>query len=177
MIDNSFGQTLLELVVALGLIGVSITAITILNINGLQNSQFSQNQLQATKLAQEGMDLVRVIREQDYTVCAPLNNNTDLFSKIWDPAFTCPAVSSGCNFNIVKAAGTCNLTLPITTTNLWLNLTSNNEILNGFGVRFKRNVTIIDILPNQKEVKVTVKWTDTSGTHVSNVSTVMTPNP
>ena len=56
------GQSLLELVVSVGLLVVVVTALAVTMINGLRNSQFSQNQSQATKLAQEGLDGVKNVK-------------------------------------------------------------------------------------------------------------------
>src|SRR5436190_1935218 len=62
---NNRGQSLLEIVVTLGLGLIIITGISIVAINGLKNSQFSKNQAVATKLAQEGLERVRQIRSQN----------------------------------------------------------------------------------------------------------------
>lgn len=53
------GQTLIEVLVALGVAIVLIFAITIIVINTLNNAVFSKNQNLATQIAQEGMELVR----------------------------------------------------------------------------------------------------------------------
>jgi prepilin-type N-terminal cleavage/methylation domain-containing protein len=67
------GQTLIEVLIALSIAVVVITAITWLSISSLNNAQSSRNQDQATKYAQEGMELVRKIRNSSYTTFAGYN--------------------------------------------------------------------------------------------------------
>lgn len=65
MTKNQKGQTLIEAVVALMTILIIITAIAIVIVNGLYNSQFVKNQNEANKLAQEGIEIVRNIQKND----------------------------------------------------------------------------------------------------------------
>jgi prepilin-type N-terminal cleavage/methylation domain-containing protein len=65
--NNMKGQTLIEVLVALGLAGVVITAATIVVTASLNNAQFSRDQQLATNYAQEGMEIVRQIRGYDIT--------------------------------------------------------------------------------------------------------------
>src|SRR5258708_4225759 len=57
------GQSLLEVVVLIGLALVIVTGLTVVTINGLKNTQFSQNQAQATRFAQDAVDCVRSIKD------------------------------------------------------------------------------------------------------------------
>lgn len=57
----------MEVLVALAVAVIVITAITLLSITSLSNTQTSKNQEQATKYAQEGMELMRKIRNSNYT--------------------------------------------------------------------------------------------------------------
>lgn len=67
IIKNSKGQTLIEALVALGVAGIVISAITIVLNSSLGNAQFSKDQNQATHYAEEGMEYMRKIRNQDWT--------------------------------------------------------------------------------------------------------------
>lgn len=58
----------MEITVAIGLVVVVATALAVTTINGLKNSQFSQNQVQATKLAQEAVETVKIIRSRNCPV-------------------------------------------------------------------------------------------------------------
>lgn len=60
------GQGIVEVVVALGTAVVIISAIAIAVITALDNAQYSKNQNLATQYAQEGMEIVRQIRDSDY---------------------------------------------------------------------------------------------------------------
>ncbi len=172
---NNKGQTLIELVVGLGLLAVTITILSVATITGLQNSQFSKNQAQATKLAQEGMEKVRTIRNRNYTVCGP-SPVTD-WNSIYSTALTCQSNPSSCSYVLATAAdpapGGC------TPTEFWLNIvnpTLPEEIITE-GVSFSRLIIIKDYgtpsVLTQKEITVTVSWTDISGTHNSKLVTVM----
>ena len=76
------GTTLIEVLIALAAAVVVITAVTILSVSSLNNVQFVRNQDSATKYAQEGMEIVRSIRNGDYVgfraysglYCLPLND-------------------------------------------------------------------------------------------------------
>lgn len=61
------GQTLIELIVVIAVIIVVVAALTFATIASLRNANFSQNQAQATKLAQEGLEKVRILRDRDTT--------------------------------------------------------------------------------------------------------------
>lgn len=60
------GQTLIEVLVALTLAVIVISAITVASVSTLNNTQYIRDQSQATKYAQEGSEIVRRIRNSDY---------------------------------------------------------------------------------------------------------------
>lgn len=60
------GQTLIEALAALAVAVAVVSAITIAAINSLNNVQFSKNQNLATSYAQQGMEIVRQIRNRDW---------------------------------------------------------------------------------------------------------------
>jgi type II secretory pathway pseudopilin PulG len=59
------GQTLIEVLVALATAGIVITAITVVVTASLNNAQFTRDQNAATNYAQQGMELVRELRDSD----------------------------------------------------------------------------------------------------------------
>lgn len=60
------GQTLIEALLALSIVGIILSGITIAVSSSLNNAQFSKNQNLATAYAQEGLEVVRQIRNSDY---------------------------------------------------------------------------------------------------------------
>lgn len=162
------GQSLLEMVIALGLVLAVISAVAIVTLNSMQNSQFSKNQVQATKLAQDGIDKVRTIKSRNYTVCGltPTAKWRDFFTDK-----TCPT-SADCVYQL-RSTSACGGTDPVS-----LNPTSASspEQITLDGVTFSRIVTVVNYesVINRKEVTVTVSWTDISGPHSSKLVTVLT---
>src|SRR3989338_1965261 len=68
MFSRQNGQTLLELVAAMAVAIIVVVALTFATIASLRNSQFAKNQSQATKLAQEGIEIVRSARDRNQTI-------------------------------------------------------------------------------------------------------------
>lgn len=60
------GTTLIEVLVALAAAVVVITTITVLGVTSLNNVQFTNDQDKATKYAQEGIEMIRRIRNGNY---------------------------------------------------------------------------------------------------------------
>lgn len=58
------GQTLVEVVVAVAIATVVITALALASTNSIRNAQFSKNQSQATKFAQESLEHLRAYRDR-----------------------------------------------------------------------------------------------------------------
>lgn len=61
------GQTIIEMLVAVGIIVVALTALVAATITAVRNAKFSQNTALATKFAQEGMEATRSIRDRSWT--------------------------------------------------------------------------------------------------------------
>ena len=60
------GQTLIEVVVALGVAITIISAVVAVVLSALRGAEISRTQNQASHLAQEGMEVVRQLRNTDY---------------------------------------------------------------------------------------------------------------
>lgn len=69
------GQTLIEVVIAISIIGVVLSGITAVVISSLSNADLSKNQSVATQYAQEGMEIVRQLRNKDYVNFKTYNTN------------------------------------------------------------------------------------------------------
>lgn len=170
---NNYGQSLLELVIALGLLTVVITVLAIATVNGLKNSQFSKNQAQATKLAQEGMEKIRTIRGRNYTVCGPVGVTS--WAALYTVSTSLCSSAPECTYvlqNMSQAAAS-----PCTSTEYWLNSAAAlaSERINVDNTTFERQIKVRDYQSDitQKEVTVMVSWTDISGQHSSKLTTIL----
>lgn len=67
------GQSLIEVLVALAISVVVITAVTLATISALYNSQFSKNQNLASQYAQQGMEIIRKIKVSDPSTFSSLS--------------------------------------------------------------------------------------------------------
>jgi Tfp pilus assembly protein PilV len=168
------GQSLLELTVLVGLALIVVSGLVIVTVNGLKNSQYSQNQTQATKLAQEGMDEVKSIEDRNCAVSTgslylwynSKNGGADL---VWSNSWSTPQ-----SFQITNYS-TCSETLAGLTT------AAHDIDPNTAGGIFTRDVTIEDYSSSSncnpssscKVVKVQVTWSDYSGNHNSQLSTLL----
>lgn len=160
------GQTLLELVVVIAVIVVVVAALVFATIASLRNANFAKNQAQGTKLAQEGLEKVRSIRDRDLDGAIDYIRGTDgshasKFSDLWDVDLVCP---SNCYFyfnqpNVLKGG-------------------ADSEKIPPDNPLFKRQIIIENYTDGKKQKKVTavVSWTDFSGSHESRLTTVLS-NP
>ena len=168
------GQTLLELVVGLGIIMVVLGAAAISVTQSLRNSQFSKNNAQATKLAQENLEKVRTIKNSNFGVCLTSNINTCLtWENIWTQIFgnlpACANPTATCTFEILNSP--CTLTATGTKPICLVYKSSPAIVPGGF---FSYQVYIEDEVSNlQKRVTSKVFWTDSTGQHVSELVTVL----
>lgn len=108
------GQTLIELLVAIGILGIVITSLVAVVIASLGNAQYSKNQIQATQLAQEGLEIVHQWRDGNYqefhdmlsgTYClnagsSTLDNNCPAKVNVNNFFRQVTLTSSGCGANI-----------------------------------------------------------------------------
>jgi hypothetical protein len=200
---NNRGQTLLEIAVMMGVILIVVGGLTITVINGLKNSQFSQNQIQATKLAQEGLEKVKLISENNWQVC----NNTPVALQYWDDIWNndhlfgtrtpvsdgynvaCTDPNSKCAFKLnppsYGASVACNSIVaganPPAAGSIWMTSTlpTSPEII--ANTPFTRLIYIEDYYDSanhqeytQKKVTSEVTWQDSSGAHASSLVTIIT---
>ncbi len=75
-INGEKGQTLLEVLVALTAAVVVVYAITTAVISALSNAQFSKNQVLAAQYAQQGIEIMRQIRDSDWSKFSSYNETT-----------------------------------------------------------------------------------------------------
>jgi prepilin-type N-terminal cleavage/methylation domain-containing protein len=75
------GDTLIEVLIALAVAVVVISAVTTLGITSLSNARFGASQEQASKYTQEGMETVRKIRNANYAGFAAISSGVYCLAK------------------------------------------------------------------------------------------------
>lgn len=138
---NNQGQTLIEILVAMGIAVTVITSMTIVVTSAISNANYSKNQNLATEFAQEGMEVVRQMQVNNYQTLSTLSGRYCL-------APTCSAITA--------ASGSCGSNVSGNTANCAVNI-SNTLIRQ------------VDIFPpgsaqakcvNTIQATVSVLWTD-----------------
>lgn len=145
------GQSLMELVVVVAVAVVVISALVFATIASLRNASFAQNQLQATKLAQQGLERIRTLRDRDGDVI--FEGQTKKFSEL--SGIRCP---EDCDFVFNKSGVLISGSIPEKPPD---------------SPDFSRQFQIIDEGSDQKKVTAVVKWTDFSGSHESRLTTIL----
>ncbi len=165
------GQSLIEITMALGVILLVIGALTITILIGLRNSQFAQNQLQATKLAQAAMENLKLIRDRNIPICVT-EGPPPAGNYYWDqnnPAkqpvlWTQSSFDGLVKFFLVSNFNECGLT---DNKNL-------NPGENSLDNKFSRFIFITYEGVDKIKFKVEVSWEDSSGSHKSELVTILT---
>ncbi len=152
-VTNWLGQSLIEVMVAMAVItGLAIALVT-MSLFSQKTAREARNNTQASKLAQENIEQVRIFRDrQGYSVlssvsdgCYTLNtNNSDPSTWSFSPRFDC--------------------------------LTGTGEKKTPDKTDFYRKIKIESVLATKK-VTVTVSWTDSSGTQNVTNTTILSAGP
>jgi len=179
---NSKGQSLAELVIVMAVAIVIVGALVLTTIATLRNSQFSKNQAQATKLAQEGIEKVRTGRDRNALLSNMLSSTATSWAgdgtagtDIWSTQIYngCGNTPNNCYLKFVSACSVNSATC------YNLNWLSTSTTFPGGAedlTPFKRVVVISDTAATysiEKQVSVIVQWTDFAGNHESRLSTVL----
>lgn len=143
------GQTLIEVVAALTVSVAIVTALTITILTALNNVQFSKNQNLAAQYAQQGMEVMRQLR----------NSNWDTFNKNFPAGSYCLSKNSSTPEKKDTTIEGCS-----------------DGVSGGQNVdEFAREIDVITGAEskcqgdNIKEVDVTVSWADNKCTDASNL--------
>lgn len=167
--DKQIGQSLLELVIVIAVSLLVVGAITFATISSLRNAQQAQNQNQATKLAQEGIEKVRSSRDRNGNILELVSSGSSMpwsDDQLWDDRYITNSCSpQPCYFNL-ESSGNSNNLRKIANGD---NLPNNAE---GIG-KFKRVVILEDGATNEKQLTVIVAWNDFAGDHESKLSTYL----
>jgi len=125
---TSAGQSLVEVVVAIGVMSLLLMALLALVSLSVKNSRVARDRSKAVALAQQGVELMRTYRDYSYTLLAAAAGETYVLAANW-------AVEDG-----LVTAG-CDETSFMDETDY-----------------FSRCVRVIMVEPSQVEVAVTVYW-------------------
>lgn len=148
------GFTLLETIIAVGVLAIGIVGSLTLVSKSVQTVKMSQNRLVASYLAQEGIELVRNIRDSNWAAGDPWDDwsgdgNSDAGSKNF-----CEIAYNDADLDL----STCDLFsgpfLKLDTASNFYNYTS------GVDTIFKRTIFIGEPSVDQKQVAAMVSWDD-----------------
>lgn len=134
---NRSGQSLVEVVVALGVVAALAVALVTTSLVTQRASRTAQNNTQATKLVQQNIEQMRVFRDRKgYTfladgTCLTLNTTNA------DPALWILSPCAG--------------------------VPPNGEKITLSNIDFFRKIAITTPAVNKKQIVVTVEWTDSGG--------------
>ncbi|MDD2823304.1 MAG: prepilin-type N-terminal cleavage/methylation domain-containing protein [Candidatus Daviesbacteria bacterium] len=160
------GQSLIEVLVVGVVSAIMIIALIAIILNSLKNAQFAQNQTQATKYAQDTIDRIRILRDNNKESTINDDGTYYCFNKLWggvgDPLYC-------------GAGGYCYYSLNNTGTVLnKVTLASSVVSLTG---SFLRQIKVTQPFPNEVAVTAIISWSDSSGDHNSTLETIITkPN-
>ncbi len=179
LFNNQAGQSLLEVTITLGICVAVVIALTITTIQGLQSSQFAQNQIQATKYAQDGIERIKQLKNSNIGITVTSASKTYLWNDsssnnlIWNFTFDSSPLANQFKFPSGCSVGCA----PVNITTA-----SDSEQI---GV-FKRKITLENYptnhalagpseSPSKNQLKITsnVTWSDFSGSHESNLVTIL----
>lgn len=151
------GQTLMELVVVVGVSAIVVGALVFATVASLRNASFSKNQAQATKLAQEGIERVRAGRDRNSTIYNLRMGNADV-SNWQDNDLWINQIDGSYNFSVAPDGALTRIY-------------NSGESIGPF----YRLVILSDDASSatQKTVTVLVSWTDFSGPHQSKLVTIL----
>lgn len=163
---NEHGQSLMELIVVITVIVFVVGALTFATIASLRNAVFAQNQAQATKLAQEGIELIRSGRDRNSQIDFGTSSTTWSNSTLWSANITTYCGIAPCYF---KLQGGTNL-LQVGNGNNF-----NFDFAQVINNQFKRAIILTDDsnYALEKIVTTIVKWADFAGEHESKLTTIL----
>lgn len=173
------GQTLLELMVVVTISTIIIGALVFTTISSLRNTQFSKNQSQATKLAQEAIEKVRTTRDRNLPITGNFVIGSTTIDSWQDPDLWTQRIDGNCGNTLGSPPSYCYFRLNNTGSFQYLisanNIPSSAEDPLGDG-KFKRVIILSDdasTFSTQKIITVIVRWKDYAGDHDSKLTTLL----
>ena len=168
------GQSLLEVIFALAIGIIIATAFVSLGAVSVRNSRVATDQVTATKFAQEGMEAVITIRDQNSQWAILNNGANNQWSKL-QSFLACaqpdnPAIN--CDGDFLLQETTCTPeSVGTPTPQRCITKSSGPWTLASPNQQYSRKIRISDSgTTNVKNVTVFVWWTDSNGLHKSTLS-------
>lgn len=171
----SRGFTLIETMVAITVLALALIGPFVAVQNALKGSYVARDQLVASSLAQEGLEYIRSVRDDNYLVprASWLTGLSSLACYGSAPASFCTVDPTQGDVNTAASAvGTCS-TL---TSCRALYISSNglyNEQNSGTATRFRRGVKLVPISATEVQVTVSVTWVTSGTTYTSTVTDII----
>jgi type II secretory pathway pseudopilin PulG len=171
------GQSLVEVVVALGVVILLVSGLIIGTTAVTRANQINRARSLATKYVQEAIEIVRHDRDNDWTSFSTLaqtagTSYTYCLGQSETTLITNPVKSS------VDAPDDTNYDLPASCKD---NIDTGSFVPGSIGIKLKRSVTLIkenasaaDNLPDRIDVTVKVQWRETSGPKTAKATTQFT---
>lgn len=116
ILTSEKGQTIIEAVVALATILLIIAAIAVVIVNALYNSQFIRNQNTANKYAQQGMEFIKNLQQNDLSSFALYDGGTYCIDTTVTPSVltsSCDAINAASpkrTIDFIRGSSECGTT-------------------------------------------------------------------
>lgn len=167
-LEKQDGQSLIEVLVVLVVATMMIVALITIILSSLKNAQFAQNQIKATKLAQDTVDKIRIFRDGNKNRTISDGLTDACFNELWNSdsgsSFYCgPAPDSYCYYQLDITSGS----------KLTLINSSKQSIGDGFYRQIKVNPSTNSTSNTEVKLIVQISWIDSSGEHNSNIETIL----
>lgn len=163
------GQSLLELIVVISVIIFVVGALTFATIASLRSANFAQNQSQATKLAQEALELVRTGRDRNSQINFGSSQTTWRDPILWSGNITIYCGITPCYFKLQNGTNLLQVGNGDTFNfNFAEQIPPTNPV-------FQRAIIIADdsSFAIQKTITTIVIWKDFAGSHESRLTTIL----
>lgn len=177
---NQKGQSLIEIIIALGVVMIVTLGFTNITLTALRNSQHAKNQNQATRHTQEALEIIRVIRDLNYGVNVPTSGTVtqrwdDYVWEIGDTNTRCTQLggsfpvnssSTGYFLRTFNSGAGCTREQILTGANtetFWRTIRMTARAFN----------TNAPPTATEVEITVTVEWDDSKGTNSVEASTIL----
>lgn len=151
-INKKRGFTLIETLVAISILMITIAGPMVLVGNGIKASAYSRDQITAFYLAQDAIEAIRYIRDNN-RIAIVENNYTgwDYFNNI---------CATSCRIDTPNVYSRSGTQFTSTALNTYLNIDSNGRYTYNAGTatKFKRTITLDTNNPNEVSIVVTIDW-------------------
>ena len=150
MIMKTKGFTLVETLIAISILVLAVTGAFSAAHSGMTSALYSKDQITAFYLAQEGIEQIRNLRDQNSLTSSNWMNGIANPGNPCEIGFTCYVDALSDTTPLIRCSGTCP--------NLRMNTNGFYSYDSGTDTRFRREVRITTINGNEVVVESTVFW-------------------